>query len=349
MTTPDGTDPRLTKLPTVLRELLTAELAAGNSIAEIASCFPAPPAGLYVKLHQLISTRPRAGGEGIVFYDRSSSSYSGEWTDSKRYFFLLEPPHPPPPEVDMDAIRRALAGPSVPVAPPRTDDDGPSYSSQVEERLALAASSAAVLAPGSCLRRFEASMVIDYEKWHDGIGYDLALLREANPAELACIEDLLIGRRAQDWRDIEALAAIGSKRAKDELRRAFGAGNAEIRAAVVTHAPELVADDARSDHLVEAFRTADLYHGLSQALSEAAEFHPPAVLDQIFRSVLSREGGVAVHCAALLLFIHGKAESQFDWAHRPFLLRFNTEDTQVRKAVFRELCEQLGVDPTPYL
>ena len=103
------------------------------------------------------------------------------------------------------------------------------------------------------------------------------------------------------------------------------------------------------EHIVEALRTAEFYYGLSQAIDEAAEFHPASVVAQLFRSALNREGGVAVHCAALLLFIHGWAEAKFDWEHCPFLLRFNTKDPVEREAVFRELCERIGVDPATVL
>jgi hypothetical protein len=341
-----ASDPRLASFPGPLRELLDAELTAGNTIVEIASCFPAPPAGAYVKLARPVSTRPRATNDGLVFYDRNSSLYSGEWTDAKRFHFLLEPSRPPEPEPDMDAIRRAHTPPAAPLLAGPVADPTPSYSSSHHTpQVHVSATVAAHLMPNSCLRRFEASMVINYEKWHDGVGYDLAILKEANPAELALIEDLLIRRRAADWRDVEALAAIGSERAKGELRRALGAGNAEIRGAVVQHAPDLVSESTKVEHLVEALRTAEFYHGLSQALAEAARFHPPDVITQLFRSALTREGGVAAHCAGLLLFIHGQAEAPFDWSHRPFLLRFNTKNAAEREAVFRELCEKLGVNP----
>jgi hypothetical protein len=33
------------------------------------------------------------------------------------------------------------------------------------------------------LQRFEKSMVIDFEKWHDGIGYDIEAIKLASPTE----------------------------------------------------------------------------------------------------------------------------------------------------------------------
>lgn len=94
-------------MPAVLRRLLEAELAAGNSIVEVGHSFPAPPVGAYFQLANKVTTRPRESGNGIDFYERNSSSYSGEFTDAKRFFFILEPPNPPPPCPDMAAIRKA--------------------------------------------------------------------------------------------------------------------------------------------------------------------------------------------------------------------------------------------------
>jgi hypothetical protein len=98
---------QLAQFPAALRALVQAELAAGNSILEIGGGHPAPPVGACLKLAKKVSTRPRASGNGLTFYERNSSLYSGEFTDATRFFFVLEPPNPPPPEPDMDAIRKA--------------------------------------------------------------------------------------------------------------------------------------------------------------------------------------------------------------------------------------------------
>jgi hypothetical protein len=92
-------------LPPVLHALLEAELAAGNSITEVIHSHPAPPVGACFMLARRVTTRARASGDGLSFYERNSSLYSGEFTDAQRCFFILEPPLPPPGEPDMDAIR----------------------------------------------------------------------------------------------------------------------------------------------------------------------------------------------------------------------------------------------------
>lgn len=98
----------LAAFPPPLRTLVEAELAAGNTIVEIGHSFPAPPAGAYFKLARKVTTRPRTSVDGLDFYDRNTSLHSGEFTDTRRFHFVLEPPNPPPPEPDMDAIRQAM-------------------------------------------------------------------------------------------------------------------------------------------------------------------------------------------------------------------------------------------------
>lgn len=341
---------RIAAFPAVLRELIDAELAAGNTIVEVASCFPAPPAGAYAKLAKRITTRPRTGTDALDFYERDTSIYSGEWTDAKRFYFVIEPPNPPPAEIDMDAIREgritAAAAASAPAQRARTK---PGEANQLRAGADGATGSVDDADPDSVVHRFAASMNIDYEKWHDGIGYDRTLLPQATPAELQAIERILVPRARSDWRDVEALAALDTPAARRALTAAMKNGNAEIRAAVLRHAPELVSRDERVAALLAALETAEFYGGLSQALDEVGEFHPPEIVTALFRGVLERKGDVAIHFAAMLMFIHGKANSPFDWNHRPFFLRFGATNREERRALFRELCARVGVDPLNYL
>lgn len=202
---------------------------------------------------------------------------------------------------------------------------------------------------GTVVERFRRSMVMDYEKWHDGIGYDVDLLRKATDEELAEIEAILVNRSVGDWRDVEALAALNTPRARVGLREALSSPSQEIRVAVTRYAPDLVDEDEHAVALVNALEQAEFYRGLTQAMMQVAEFHPPAVIDALLRGTLARDGASAVHFAAMLLFIHGKADSPFDMEQRPFLLEFNTPDQIVRQAMFRELCERIGADAGPYL
>jgi hypothetical protein len=311
-------------LPPALRALLEAELAAGNTIAEVGSYFPAPPAGAFFKMNRPVTTRPRASGDGLTFRFLDNSLYCGSFTDDRGFYFILEPPLPPPPEPDMDAIRAAHA--PKPAKPPPIQSD-----------------------PHTALERFERSMVMDYEKWHDGIGYDLDALRAATPEERQTIETMLLHRGTKDWRDVEALAALDTPRAGQALKSAAEHPDPQIRLAVARNAPKLVADTGRAASLVKAIQTANLYAGLSQALDEAAQFHPKEVVDALFHGALHRDGETAVQFAALLMFVHDKADSPFDWDQRPFFLRFNTQNQKDRETAFVELCQKIGVDASSYL
>lgn len=341
--------------PNALRELIEAELEAGNRIVELSSTFPAPPAGAWVKLENPVSSRPRKTGDGIVFYDRNSPSYSGEFTDERRFYFVLEPPHPPEPEPDMDAIRAALEARQRAADADRFAGDplnhaALSYQAQrptppVQPPPAHATTPKAV----SAIDRFRESMVGTYERWREGIGYEVAIFRTATPEELVAMEDLLLSRQVDDWCDVEALAALDSPRARVALRKALRSSNQRVRIAVAEYAPHLISEAERTTTLVEALEGSDTYGGLTQALLQIQEFHPPPIIDALLRGVLNRGGGPPVHFAAMLMFLHGKASSPFDWDQRPFFLKFNTADGRERIRLFEELCARIGVNAEKYL
>lgn len=199
--------------------------------------------------------------------------------------------------------------------------------------------------PGDAVRRFQQSMVMDHEKWHDGIGYDLDILRGASPGDRASIEQILLARGIQDWRDVQALAALDSPRAQALLREALAHGSAEIQAAVLAHAPAVVPEATRIGALVSLLLDGDAQSDV-RALLEVQDFHPPEVIDALFRGVLLRDGATAAEFAAMLMYLHGQADSAYDWDHRPFFLRFLDGD---RQGLFRELCAKVGVDPANYL
>lgn len=107
----------LERFPASLRRLVEAELAAGNTVAEVSHGFPAPPIGACLMLARQVSTRPRASDGALSFRARESSLLSGEWSDAVGVFFVLEPPVPPAAAPDMDDIRAARVPVARPVAP----------------------------------------------------------------------------------------------------------------------------------------------------------------------------------------------------------------------------------------
>lgn len=341
--------------PAALRKLVEAKLKSGNSITAIAHGFPAAPCGASVKLARAVIARRRKSASGLSFSERNNSDSAGGFTTQERHFFVLEPPLPPEPEPDMNAIRAKRE------AHQRAAEEA-LYAAQLKNqtRARKSARKAAqeiestprppapysppqLAQPATLVEKFRASMVCNYERWHDGIGYDRELLKSATPAELVEIEELLVNRPVTDWRDLEALAALDSPRARVLLRRALKSSHPEIATPVARCAPGLISAVERTAMLVPALENAEAFGGLSPTLMQVEEFHPPEVVEALLRGVQNRDGETAVHFAAMLMFIHGKAKSCFDWEQRPFFLRFNTEDAGERNAAYGELCAKIGV------
>lgn len=201
----------------------------------------------------------------------------------------------------------------------------------------------------SSLKCFLKSMKIDYEKWHDGIGYDLDAIELASPKEKQEIEQALINHHPLDWRDIEALAKIDSETAREAIKKAISDPNPEVRVAVTRYSSNLVKDSDRVKSIVDALEKAESFGGLSQVLNDVESFHPEEVKKALLKGLLNREGEVAVLFAAMLFYIYGKAKEPFDTSQRPFFLRFNTENRKERKLVFQELCVQLSINCEKYL
>ena len=201
----------------------------------------------------------------------------------------------------------------------------------------------------SPMSRFIESMNLDFEKWHDGIGYDIDALKRTNNKERKEIERILVNRDRRDWRDIEALAIIDTPKARQTIMVALLGGNNEVNMAVLRFAPELVSSQVKTRVIVKALKSARFFDGFSHTLNMVGEYHPEEVVDELFHGLINREGGIAVHFAAMLYYIYGKGETIFDDEHRDFFLKFNTAILSDRKLAFKELCEKINVDYCEYL
>ena len=84
-------------------------------------------------------------------------------------------------------------------------------------------------ARSEALERFMASTSIDYEAWHDGVGYDLDAVRELKGDDQAQAERFLLDRAGSDWRDLEALLALGTTTARDAVVDQLRTGRLEQR------------------------------------------------------------------------------------------------------------------------
>lgn len=198
---------------------------------------------------------------------------------------------------------------------------------------------------GTPLQRFLRGMPMDVDKWRDGTGHDVVALAEASPEERAAIEAAVLAQRPRTWREIEALAALDTPSARQALREALDDPDHAVRVAVTRCAPAIPAAEERTRVLVAALESADFYGGLAQALDQVAEWHPMAVEQALWAGLTDRSGEVAVHFAAMLAWIHGRASEPFDAEQRTRFLPFNTPDLAERRAALQAFTDWLGAAP----
>ena len=188
---------------------------------------------------------------------------------------------------------------------------------------------------------------MDYEKWHDGTGYDLTALDETTQEDRQEIVGILRTKIDEPWRTFEALDRINTPDSLSEIERALKHPNLEVRIAAARFSRGR--ENEKERILVEALEKSEFYGGLTQALVQVETFHPPAIVDALLRGLLKRGDSGAVSFAGMLLYVHGKADSSFDWERRPLFLRFGAQNIEDRRKAFVELCEIIGVDASHYL
>jgi hypothetical protein len=194
---------------------------------------------------------------------------------------------------------------------------------------------------------FVASMTMTLEKWREGIGFDLAALKNVSDSERASLVKMLEERLETDgdWREIEALGEIGTTEAKEAIRRAIGHGSPETRLYAADQLAKMDETQYLEGAIIEALRKTSLFGGLSQALDRAEENPSPRIQETLLDLALNGDEEQRIHCAALALYLGGKSEEAFDWNHRPFFLRFGDNDRNVQIEAYKELCTRLGVTP----
>jgi HEAT repeat protein len=191
--------------------------------------------------------------------------------------------------------------------------------------------------------RFITSMSLGYDQWHDGEGYDLALLTGLSPEESADILGILAERLegSAGWREVEAVAALGTAESSALLTRLLRHPSAEVRlraAQCVAHA----GDAAPAEREIVRLLRDPLAEIGTAALMQMVEAHPtPQVRTALRYCAVDGAAPFRVHAAALLLYLGGGAEESFDWNHRPLFLKFGEDDRAVRLAALARLEEML--------
>ena len=199
--------------------------------------------------------------------------------------------------------------------------------------------------PSEAYARFVASLELDFDRWHDGEGYDLEALANIDKSERGDVVHLLAGREAT-WREIEALETIDIPPAYMAIKRALrDSDSVDTRLAAAAALDTLGKLDEPLDTIL-AREIRNLDDGGSTRALLMAEEHGS---DEVKRALLDashKRTESAMHCAALLCYLAGVAEEPFDWNLRPLFLRLGAEEPEDdREAAFRELCALVKMEP----
>jgi hypothetical protein len=334
-------------LPPALKELLAAELAAGNAVIEAERGRGEAEGHHYLILEQPFHREAAALPPGTLYRETEGSDRRlFEFAAADAPFSLVHVKFKP---MVLPTLPIPV-GPPIPIpnpSPVPSPDPAPEPPPEREAEPVPPPPTPTVPGPENAASRFIESMTLTFDRWHDGTGYDLDALRAVPDDEVPALVALLVARRPRDWRDIEALGVLNTPAALQAIQASLNDPDPHVRryAAAYVGPSE---DPEREAMLVKNLKTALFFDGLGAALDEAEEFHPPAVIDALLDGARNREGDIAVNFAAMLCFLHGKSKEAFDWDHRAFFLRFQTADPDERLAVFRELCSMIGVDPAKY-
>jgi len=197
-------------------------------------------------------------------------------------------------------------------------------------------------------QRFQKSMNIGYEQWHDGIGYDLDAFRQMTPEERDRIAAGLKSKGALDWRDMEVLKVHGSPASFDKLRDVLASGSIDERASALRELIDMgkmhgSVPDVQLAHVLDDI---DGIAGMTTALSLARDHAGPLSNAALLRATRDRPD-VAVNFAGMICFLAGVTHEEFDWKLRPLFLRMGAgESESTRASAFQELCRKVGVDPS---
>lgn len=196
------------------------------------------------------------------------------------------------------------------------------------------------------VRKFEESMIMDFDMWHDGEGYDLSAIDDMTAEERKQVARTLRARD-QTWRETEALAALDLTDVDDvvaETARTSTSSNNRMTAASALHERGKM-DKAEFETLLcnEIRRLTGKGDGAIRILLEAEAMPTEKVKQALLWSSWNSTDD-SMSCAARLLYLCGKAEDQLAWSHRAWLFDLKPNNSHfTRKKAFDKLCELCGM------
>jgi hypothetical protein len=194
--------------------------------------------------------------------------------------------------------------------------------------------------PTDAFSRFMRSLDLDYDRWHDGEGFDLDSLAAIDESERGDVVWEL-ARREPTWREIEALEQIDIPPAFMAIKRALrDSGSIDTRLAAAAALNRLGKLDEPIDVVLarEIKALVTVEDGCTRALLMAEE-HPTDLVKRALLAASHARTACAMHCAAVVCYLAGVAKEPFDWDLRPLFLRLGPDEPEPdRAAAFAELC-----------
>ena len=203
--------------------------------------------------------------------------------------------------------------------------------------------------PSKAYQLFLDSMIMNFDRWHDGTSYDLDALGQLESKERATIEKLLIENLKQggDWRDVNALVALGTDSARKAVDNARFHNKTKVRDYALKIILNTLNAKARTKKDITELE-AQVIQAVKRGNYEIAENMPTmpvkkALLDSILSVEYNSE--IRVSAVAFLLYLCGQAPEPFDWTQRPFFLLFSSskKDPKMLQQAWEHLRKRTGL------
>jgi hypothetical protein len=200
----------------------------------------------------------------------------------------------------------------------------------------------------TALEKFIQSTQIGHKEWHDGIDYDLSMLNELNSEELKQVESLLISRKDQDIRDVKGLATIKTPAAIEALKECLHSKNIDVKLYAARYLKEMNIADRIEEVVIDTLPLTKIGQGMTYVLALAKEYPTELIKQKLLWCSLHGNDDIRLHCAAMTLFLYGKASSEFD-KNQKIIYKFGIRDKAKRMEAFPELCQLIGVSPDSFV
>lgn len=187
--------------------------------------------------------------------------------------------------------------------------------------------------------RFKDSMIIDYEQWHDGVGYDVSLIAQMSEADRQSVEDLILSGGLKDWRDLETLHVLRTERAWAAIVSARTGPVEELRLAAMDYGPQ-PDEDVMEEQVLAGLNDPKR---MGAAIDSASDCPTHAVKERLIEVARTADLPYGYSAAATLYEIAGLIDSRWDMAHRDFFLRFSAPPGPERDEATAELRKKIDL------